>query len=177
MLVGNDIIDLLSTPPHPKFYDRITSLKEKEIFEKGNITALKLWAAKEAGYKALYQKNPCITGIPRRFEVAKGYSEVRCGEQATQIRLTVTDQFILAEAYQSPSTARSEILLISGGDQSASARTAAKTLLEKEPFNLNCDEFEVIKFGKVPRVVTKNGCEYPISLSHHGRFAAATVLI
>ena len=65
-MIGNDIIDLsyaakTSSWQHPRFLDKLFSSFEIEMIETSEnkfVSIWKLWAMKEAGYKAYLQKTP-----------------------------------------------------------------------------------------------------------------------
>ena len=75
--VGNDIVDLKT--PHAlmksrdlRFVRRICTTNEQTLVKKAahqDRMLWSLWAAKEASFKAMLKRNPCISSIPRQHSI------------------------------------------------------------------------------------------------------------
>ena len=68
--LGNDIVAKGEPPFHPRFAARVLAESEFARYlchDKGLLFLLKAWAAKEAGYKYLRQRNPRLIIAPRRL--------------------------------------------------------------------------------------------------------------
>jgi phosphopantetheinyl transferase (holo-ACP synthase) len=82
MSAGNDIVALkavnITRSNHPKFYSRILSPAEKELYDELKSTSIPFWnfvwlfwSIKEAAFKFLQRNNPDLVFSPTKFIVAQ----------------------------------------------------------------------------------------------------------
>jgi phosphopantetheinyl transferase (holo-ACP synthase) len=70
-MIGNDVVDLAEAgEPSPRFVARVLAPAEREVARAGGAAAVwRLWAAKEAAYKALARRDPELPFAHARFVV------------------------------------------------------------------------------------------------------------
>jgi 4'-phosphopantetheinyl transferase superfamily len=190
-MLGNDVIDLGAratavAATHPRFDERVFSEAEFEALAATRNADAKrrlrwtLWAAKEAGYKALHRLDPSAVFSPRRFEVTLGASALGSIAHGTWrfelvVRRTGDALHAVAQFAQDATTrvvsdvAEQEH---AGGNESVAVRHLACRSLAPR---LGLDPLR-IGFGRARRMPTLLVDGEPIgatlSLSHHGRFLA-----
>ena len=173
MIIGNDIIDRSEAPPHPRFFARITSDYEKDHFEDNIENALILWAIKESAYKAFSQIDPMISGIARKYEVSSNLKQVKFDGQSLKVSLQKNRNYIYAEAYPENIASQFSIGPIGEISESLAAKSLAAKLLSSSSSSMVPPM--VKKLGKIPFGYL-DGRSIPLSLTHHGRFAAASII-
>ena len=170
MRLGNDIVDLkIDAEVHPRFVDRILHPVERILYSglSRPEDIWRIWAAKEAAFKAHRQGEDCVDFlVPRRWLVDLQLGRVFFGDEEYWLSFEETDDYILA-------TARSEDQPFSGRISSSSEelkhdeqRAEAQRL--REELGLNSP---VKDSGGIPRVMA-DGRAIPYSLTHHGRHVA-----
>lgn len=130
-----------------------------------------IWAIKESAYKAFQQIDPNIKSSARNFVVSKNQTSVSYrGLGALSVELEVNANYIFASVASQDDEAIHKLVEIQGQEtQSQAARRAANAL-----FSL---PGSIIKNSHgIPVYLTNLGDQLPVSLTHHGRFAAATTL-
>lgn len=169
MRLGNDIVDLkIDADVHPRFLNRILHPNERSRYadQVGNNFIWKLWAAKEAAFKAHRQK-PSPEGffIPNRFNVDFERASVSFQDEVYILDILETEEFVLAIARSEDFTFSSGILT-SDEELSPPEQRQQAALLRK---NLGLSEAPPAKdeIG-IPRCY-ENGEAIPYSLSQHGR--------
>lgn len=196
-MVGNDIVDLhhFETPRYQnlRYLDRVTVLAESTTIRGSRDPVLALssvWAAKEAAYKLLCKQGIGSHFIPREF-VVKYSAESALLETAGTVTyrsrvipvlLKHTEQWVHAIA-----TVRSTQLpcwlveniqgeysnLLSTAEESIGTRRLAAKLLA----SIGAPQIALAYSRRIPYLTFASGksAYLDISLSHHGRFAAAAV--
>ncbi len=167
-MIGNDIIDLNQNIPHPRFAERITSAQEKAYHDLSQLRHVwELWAIKESAYKALMQKLGKIPGNPRLYEVSEDKSQVSYRGHTLEVFLQPHTDYIFAQAFGSME--QPQFVIGSVKDQES---LDVRELCQQLFLDPGC----IIKTGMgIPIYITKNKT-YPISLTHHQRFIAASRL-
>lgn len=194
-MIGNDVIDLIDPESQPqrqhRRFDKLAfSSEERRVLRRmGNSHTQRwaMWAAKESAYKLFKQTDSSVRFTPRRFEVSWEAHD-RCtvannGNIAwVQLRFGVdyVHALALAEAPNDdcllPPVA---IIRLDSPPQrppSVEIRKLVKQMaalwLDRSPADL-----QVVTEEKIPRLVNANGdhCAH-LSLSHHGRYMAFTLL-
>ena len=183
MRLGNDIVDLLFTAEHNlRFVDRIVSPLEKSLFPQLTLSdpmLWKLWAGKEAAYKAIKQK----IDIPfhhREFLVNASMTSISYHNQTLLLSVIQTGDFIFAVASDFP--AEQIHSRFSTFDQEATpdqqSQKARAMLLELAAESLQLPEAELSlqSDARIPRICYQGQrLNVPISLTHHGRGVAASI--
>jgi phosphopantetheinyl transferase (holo-ACP synthase) len=181
--LGNDIVDIAFTAEHnPRFVDRIISPLEKSLFPPLTLNdplLWKLWAAKEAAYKAIKQK----LDIPfhhREFLVNSTLSSVSYHEQTLQLSVMQNGDFVFAvvsdlSAEQIHSRFATFAQEPTADQQSQKAR-AMLLELAAESLQLPEAELSLQSDARIPRICYQGQrLNVPVSLTHHGRGVAASV--
>jgi phosphopantetheinyl transferase (holo-ACP synthase) len=68
--IGCDIVDLrpINPPLHKRFFERTYTADEIGLIGSDNVMLWRLWAAKEAAFKAAYRQRPGLVFSPKQFE-------------------------------------------------------------------------------------------------------------
>ncbi len=192
-MLGNDIIDLgdPETRPgarHPRFDARVFTREERAALagasDPGRLR-WSLWAAKEAAYKCLKKLEPETWFSPVRFAVRLGTERagsVAHGGQRLRLALFSEGDCLHAVATDAADPEREVLRVVSAlpaAADPASASSAVRALARNAAAaHLGCspNELEIWREGRVPRL-RRRGAEQglDLSLSHHGRFLAATL--
>lgn len=170
LVIGNDIVDLQQNTPHPRFADRITSSQEK--IEHRLHTSRKiweLWAIKEASYKAFMQMFGRLSGNPKLYEVSQDLRQVTFNGHTLEASLYSEADYTFAQVFSKKSRARFVIGKIEKDNESKAVRTLCASLFD------DVGTIQKSELG-IPSFVT-NQKSYPISLSHHNRYMAASKAI
>lgn len=183
-MLGNDVVDLgqPSTQPgaqHPRFDARVFTERERALIAAAATpnARWKLWAAKEAAFKAAKKLDPSVVWAPARFEVtltAPLAGSVRHGGRSFALRLLENDQLVHALAQQG--TLAEDVLCgvaeRAGADESAAASAFACGEIAAR-LGVPVRRVTIAKRGRVP-VLCVDGApaRADLSLSHHGRFVA-----
>jgi len=197
-LIGNDIVDLdyFESPfyQHIRYLERVCLPEEAVAVRKSKnaVRALAaVWGAKEAAYKLVSRSSNPPHFVPRDFvtDLARRNSrrhldelQVSWNEKQVTVAIFGNAQWLHAVAVFSPSCKlhwrvqeirKPMLQAITPKDESESSRQLAKELLQETGLkNLSLDFL-----GKIPALRQRGSCyrEIAISLSHHGRFAAAAL--
>jgi phosphopantetheinyl transferase (holo-ACP synthase) len=197
-LVGNDIVDLsfFERPgyQHVRYLDRICTQAEAKAVRCSPdpcFTLAQAWAAKEASFKLISKKHGLVHFIPREFVVnldersepsAAGELLVSYGGETILVETAATDQWVHAVARAQEARGMqwrvSEIIgscgeAIGPVEESAAARRLATELIAELGWEVLsfCSDSRVPEFMRAGRRDREAG----VSLSHHGRFAAAAI--
>lgn len=183
MRLGNDTVDLEAAKgQHPRFAARILSAQEWAHFESAgspDVLLWSYWAAKEAAYKA-YTQTQKINFSPLLWEVNPGFDYVRFGSETLPLRIKRSEDMILAEVCDRP---WSEVATAEGvfwrepspGEQKEEARRLALALAEAE-LGEKLSGLKITKVLGMPQIHSDSR-RWVLSLSHHGRFVAASLLL
>ena len=186
-MLGNDVVDLRDPEArtrHPRFDARVFREAERAALAASTHPhALRqaLWAAKEAAYKAAKRMDPSVVFSPVRFEVdlsAAGRGCVHHGAQRFDLRVHREGDCIHALACLGvdPCRSRHGILRTTPGRASADVRRAATQHLARA-FEIDAEELSVQRHGRLPELAHRGKpLGIPLTLSHHGRFAAYAAL-
>lgn len=176
MIIGNDIVDLEGNTPHPRFFARITSEQEKCVYNSSILNAHKLWAIKEAAYKAWKQAIPDLPGVARRFEVQANFTRVAYQDLTLSVQLIQTQDYIFANCFPHDSRPVYQIQQIQEDDdaseqvRSLAIKKVKELVPENTPVHITQDH------SRVPRINLHTKSR-PLSLTHHGRFIAASFIL
>ena len=194
-VVGNDIIDLhyFEAPLYHSigYLQRVTAPSEFQAIRQSQDPALILcaiWAAKEAAFKFFSKQGLVSHFIPRQFLTdfsvqtveAEVDGAVTYCSRTVQVRLQRASQWvhaIVADCEANSVFGRVVAIQQDGfpchETESAAARKAAAELLA----SLEEPEMVLTYSGCIPYLRLANGSpsHLDVSLSHHGRFAAAAV--
>ncbi len=183
MQLGCDIVDLLFTKEHnPRFVDRILSPEEGLRFPRIALEdplLWKLWAAKESAYKAMKQ----LLDIPfhhREFLVDQDLSAIRYHDTALKLDVQQVGDRIFATA--ASLGVQTVISRFHAFDDEAlpeeQSQQANELLLQAaaETLNLPRSELSLLREQRIPKLMHRGQkLPHPISLSHHGRYVAASL--
>jgi phosphopantetheine--protein transferase-like protein len=172
--IGNDVVDLddpqADSCARERYVARVCLPRERAWLARSADLKKSFWrvfAAKEAAYKAVSKLGPAPGFAYQRFEVAPDFRSVRFDELELQLHVTVEGSCVHAVAWlgRQPecavlegADARPALLRALGGDE---------LTIEREP--------QAGSWGGygAPRVMRDGQpSEYDVSLSHDGRFAA-----
>lgn len=170
MRLGNDIVDLkIDARVHPRFLSRILHPTEKLLYPALRHPAdiWRIWAAKEAAFKAHRQGTGCVNFlVPSRWLVDLQLNKVFFDDEEYRLSFEETDDYILATARSKDSPFTSKIFSSTRELDAKEQETESRSL--REQLGLN----QPIKDSAgVPRM-TLNGQTTPYSLTHHGRHVA-----
>lgn len=112
---------------------------------------------------------------PRAFQVSPDLNEVCMGGSSLKVSLTVETDYVFASVCPISYQTESQVLSCTVSSQSKVARNAALQVFRRISPNDECS-MNIEKHGKIPRLVTENS-SHSLSLTHHGSFAAATLLM
>ena len=193
-MVGNDVVDLLDPDArgetlHPRFDERVFC--ERELHMLGRSThsgrlRWRMWAAKEAAYKAARKLDGSVIFSPRRFETrglelaVMAPATVEHAGRSFALRVVEQADAVHAVAFSAGERASCcEVQRLDGecalrdpdGPSRAVRRLAlmaARALLQAPE-----QELEIRREGRIPRVY-RCGAPAPLdlSLSHHGAVVA-----
>ncbi len=185
MRLGNDIVDHAATQGHnPRFIDRILNPEEKSRRESWSLNDRLLWlywACKEAAYKAVRQKQD-IPFHHREFIVTPDLMSIVYHSETFQLSTRQDEDAIFALATDGdPLRCHSRIASFScEADPAAQSEKARSLLLDlaAEHLNLPRAELQITTQNRIPKIV--HGSQilpHAASLTHHGRYVAASLAI
>jgi phosphopantetheinyl transferase (holo-ACP synthase) len=200
--IGNDIVDLLDPEAHPgavhpRFVARILAESETRS-EAPQTNALRpvwrLWACKEAAYKAVARDHPGLPFSPRSFEVELGppdrrapgcrrhccvrwQGRVLCGEVEETARwihaVVCEDAAGAANAAPAALYDLRRVVAACGGAADASL-FVRRLVIDEAAASLGLCPSRVSVHGRRPPWLAVDGVRRAaLSISHHGAFVAA----
>lgn len=205
MYLGNDIVDYKdeNLKVHPRFINRVLSGSEKTAYHSSldkDIFLWKSWAAKEAAYKYLKQKNPKIIFSHSKFVFNEDKNLIKHQTHSVPVKFHITDNYIYCYTVLNMKDAINIIKDINSlplhnkriissfftsrelkdisSTQSLAVRYLAKKTLAKQ-LNYKPLEVEIAKDKNgVPQLYHKNKkLNLPLSFSHDERYAAIAIEI
>lgn len=183
MRLGNDIVDRAATAEHnPRFIDRILHPEEKSRSSQWSLDAPLLWtywACKEAAYKAIRQSRD-IPFHHREFIVAPDLTSVRYHQETLQLITRQEGEALFALATDGdPSACHSRIFAFDREPEpSVQSQKAREILLDltAETQQLPRGELAITTQNRIPKILHRNRIlPHPVSLTHHGRYVAASL--
>jgi phosphopantetheinyl transferase (holo-ACP synthase) len=183
--LGNDIVDRTATREHnPRFIDRILNPEEKARRPAWSLDEPILWlywACKEAAYKAIRQSRD-IPFHHREFIVAADFKTLSFHQEILQLRTRQEEDAIFALATDGdPDRCASQIAaFVTEPDPKAQSEKARTILLDIAATHLHLPraELSVVTENRIPRLLHKGQVlPYAMSLTHHGRYVAASLAI
>ena len=186
-MLGNDVVDLADPETHtrhPGFDARVFSEAERLAIASSpdpHATRQTLWAAKESAYKAARRHDPRTVFSPRRFEVhldARGHGHVVHAANVFRVHVTRTGECIHAVARLGGDPSESQRGITRGNGRDASATVRALALAELSgALGVPTDALRIERRDRIPELhVQGRALAAPLSLSHHGRYAAYAAL-
>ncbi|SME95896.1 4'-phosphopantetheinyl transferase family protein [Pseudobacteriovorax antillogorgiicola] len=172
MIIGNDIIDLTEPPPHPRFFQRITSEREKRYFSDSVLMCHQLWAAKEAAFKAIRQQRT-INFIPAAFQVNSKLNKIRFEDIELGLHYEQDQNFLHCLAM--PASCAGTYRISSSSPSPAAAVRQTLIDLWSDLGNKPITVEQIQKKNGVPQIIA-GGSSRGISLTHHGSYVAAAIL-
>jgi phosphopantetheinyl transferase (holo-ACP synthase) len=185
-MLGNDVVDLADAEAahaacHPRFDARVFGERERRRLETAEDPLRMrwiLWAAKESAYKAARRRDPSVIFSPRRFEVQLDASlrgRVRYPGGVLAVRVELFGNCLHALAAAAPW--EPEMLLwgvaaVENGDASERVRALAVGALAPH-LDTAAGALSIRGVGRIPQLfVYEVATDHPLSLAHHGHFAA-----
>ncbi|HEY5656643.1 MAG TPA: 4'-phosphopantetheinyl transferase superfamily protein [Myxococcota bacterium] len=185
-MVGNDVVDLADAEAavdasHPRFDARVFGARERRRLEMAGDRARMrwiLWAAKESAYKAMRRCDPALIFSPRRFEVE--LDEALCGYVhapggVLEVRIELRGDCVHALAAAAPYTngmLQRGVARVGSAAASDGVRALAVGALSRH-LGIAPEALSIRRVGRVPQLCAYGApTGHPISLAHHGRFAA-----
>jgi hypothetical protein len=194
-MIGNDVVDLASdeTLPgarNPRFDDRVYTDAERRALTDSDAPDLLrwlFWAAKESAYKLARRMDPALVWSPRRFGVTLDDSlrgRVRWPAGACVVRVEHDSRRVHAVAARNEADlhgVRARIARLDEvSEKRASASGAVRTLAIRDLascLGIDPAALEVRRSGRIPTLfANERAVDWPLSLSHHGRFIAFAAL-
>ncbi|WCL50185.1 4'-phosphopantetheinyl transferase family protein [Leptospira sp. GIMC2001] len=196
MLIGNDIVDLKDVDAYPamessNYLNRVfRPIEQLQIKNSANPRKLlwMIWTLKESGFKAWKRQNPKMIFSPISIHVdieKKKISHHQYGKLKFEID-DGDDDWIAVYVFNSNLEKRSTLLHWIGEVSKLSegfhlnSSVAVRTLVSQRLgafLNLPPESIEVTK--ELPPMVkeSKTGSIQPVSLSHHGRYVSAFMVL
>ena len=187
-MLGNDVVDLADPETrtrHPGFDARVFGGSERRSIEESadpHATRQMLWAAKESAYKAARRQDPHCVFSPARFEVnlgIEGRGVVRHDSDTFQLEITRAGDCVHAVACLviAPSWSQRGITSATGQDASAAVRALALAEIS-DALCLPAHDLRIEQRRRIPELSLRGvTLPAPLTLSHHGRYAAYAALI
>ena len=189
--IGNDIVDLRTNEPplHKEYKSRVFTQNETSNIGESCVSHWLHWAAKEAAYKALKQRDPSIIFTPRKFEYFIGDNLVIFGDQVLFCRSQLCSEYV----HVSCSTNR-ELLWCSDlrewirkipNDLSSSSQIVREVAVEKiaRALNLPSPALNIVTSGSGDNwsgapslLIYGSHTAHALSFSHHGQYVAVSFL-
>ncbi len=185
MRLGNDIVDLeAARGEHERFAERILSEAEHKNYEAAGAGAAQLWsywAAKEAAFKA-YTQLRRTRFAPLHWQVDADFSHVSFEDEAFKLRLRLEQDLIYAEVTDAPwEQVYSETLSLEGEPLPEIQKREVRRLaiqLAVRSLGIKPGDARIFKRDGIPHLLDETRQEsYTLSLTHHGRFLAASLLL
>ncbi len=185
-MLGNDVVDLADAEAapganHPRFDARVFRPQERRLLQTaGDARRMRwiLWAAKESAYKAVRRCDPGAIFSPVRFEVALDAGLRGCVRHpagALEVRIELFGDCVhalAAAAPHAPETLLRGVAVVEGGDPGERVRALALAALAQH-FDTAPGALSIGRVGRIPQLLLHGAASAcPLSLAHHGRFAA-----
>jgi phosphopantetheinyl transferase (holo-ACP synthase) len=183
--LGNDIVDLAATQGHnPRFIDRILNPEEKKRRPAWALDEPLLWlhwACKEAAYKAIRQARE-IPFHHREFIVSADLKSLRYHEEILKLSTSQEAEVIFALATDAdPDRCHSRIAAFEREAPPTAQSERARALLldlATEHLALPRSELAIITEHRIPKILHAGRIlPHAVSLTHHGRYVAASLSI
>jgi phosphopantetheinyl transferase (holo-ACP synthase) len=183
--LGNDIVDLAAIQGHhPRFIDRILNPEEKSRRSAWSLDEALLWlhwACKEAAYKAIRQSQD-IPFHHREFIVAADLRSLRYHSSILQLSTRQKEDAVFALATDGdPGRCHSRIASLTGeASPNAQSESARMLLLDlaTEHLALPRSDLAIITEDRIPKIqYAGRVLPHAVSLTHHGRYVAASLAI
>jgi phosphopantetheine--protein transferase-like protein len=185
IVVGNDVVDLQRSAVHSeRFVERVFSERERALIAAADDSTATLWslfAAKEAGYKAISKIRPGIAFAHRRFEVGQGLNALTYDDITLNLWIDrTTDRVHVVACTHGGVHVAVASTLPRGADPGVAARDLLKTAMAAR-IGCSVSDLKIVRdkvdaswdgFGP-PRVLHHGRpVEADVSLSHDGAFVA-----
>ncbi len=185
-MVGNDVVDLADAEAapganHSRFDARVFGPRERRRLQTADDARRMrwiLWAAKESAYKAVRRRDPGVIFSPARFEVELDAGLRGCVRHpggALDVRIELFGDCVHALAAappHEPETLLRGVAVVEGGDPSERVRALAIGALAQH-FDAVPGALSIRSVGRIPQLFLRGAATAcPLSLAHHGRFAA-----
>ena len=186
-MLGNDVVDLRDPETrtrHPGFDARVFTRAERcRLMRVADPHAMRqmLWAAKESAYKAARRIDPGTVFSPVRFEVERLANGIGCVRHASaRFRIALQRDGDCLHAVATHEHAQALPLLgvavVHGRDPGRVARSLAVAGVSRA-LGVGPGALAVRRRGRIPELHLEGSpLPAPLSLSHHGRFAAYAAL-
>ncbi|MCO6432062.1 MAG: 4'-phosphopantetheinyl transferase superfamily protein [Deltaproteobacteria bacterium] len=190
--IGDDIVDLsLANDLHPRFANRVFTDSEREAIRDSWSLLWLHWAAKEAAYKAFKRINTALVFLPKRFQFDIDTATVSTPTGTGHCRWSVNGDFV----HVGCTTGRCSDLMqlrswtaqivedkerVQAKEHSMCARQLA-ILKVAQALDLSEQDLRISNnrkgaWSSIPFLEVKGRpLEYPISLSHDGRFVSCSL--
>ncbi|MDH5716046.1 MAG: 4'-phosphopantetheinyl transferase superfamily protein [Spirochaetia bacterium] len=199
--LGNDIIDFSDDDSnlktyHTKFIKRVLSNEEiknhfYKCINKNEINIKKkdekifwlIWSLKEAAYKVMKQKNKVIFFSPREFIVNKNLNKVTYKKNILYCHTIINKNYIysLCSNYELKESYENKIIINSiikiKQNEKASFEIRKKMMQNLNIHYKNMDNLIKIQFDKNIPFYEFEGKKFSLSITHHGRYAAAAACV
>jgi phosphopantetheinyl transferase (holo-ACP synthase) len=183
--LGNDIVDRAATHEHnPRFMDRILNPEEKSRRASWALDEPLLWlywACKEAAYKAIRQSRD-IPFHHREFTVSSDLTSIQYHNEVLRLSTKQDGDALFALATDGdPNLCQTRIgsFAVEPDPATQSAR-ARELLLDLASITLACPltELSITTQQRIPKILHQGRIlPHPVSLTHHGRYVAASLTI
>ncbi len=197
VLIGNDIVDLAEedcTAPNwfVRFCRKVLSESEERHVHSSSLprtTLWSYWAAKEAAYKAVRRIHPEFEFEYKEFFVSESFDCVQVNEIDLRLQLAVNNDCIHALCWNEAAAANRIYSWVEKMppdcqiSYSAESKFVRRLLVERlaDEMNISVNSLHLFapRFGGAAPEVYCNfpSGRFPVSLSHHGRFAASAAAI
>ena len=190
-MVGNDIIDINETRrssnwERPRFMQKIFTIKEQSIISISNdpfTTVWHLWSMKESAYKVFVQAGGNRFFNPTKIECSLDSSKnghVKIDTITLRTNTSINSNYIFSTAVINNSDIDTCIFQLTENNSKQQSNFIHQQVLNSFAKNnsLNCAELLIQKTKTgVPTLHYKNKLlNKSISISHHGKYAAYSIL-
>jgi hypothetical protein len=193
-VIGNDVVDLrcdetLPGARNPRFDERVYTDRERRTLAESaspDLWRWCFWSAKESAYKLARRMHATQVWSPRRFEVTLDPDlggRVRWPGGECRVRIEHADGRVHAVAARSAvdlDAARTEVARLDEVSPDATPSAAVRSLAIQHLAAQIGDEtgtLDVRRRARIPALFAgEREIDWPLSLSHHGRFVAFAAL-
>ena len=186
-MLGNDVVDLRDPETrdrHPGFDARVFTPHERATLEASDdphVMRQRLWAAKESAYKAARRGDRRVFFSPVRFEVTlrdpeRGHVEHASGRYEVRIARSGDCLHAVACRGADPDASERAIAEIAACPPGRAARRLALRALAPA-LGVEAADLGIGRRERIPTLELRGApTGIPLTLSHHGRFAAFAAL-